>query len=129
MILPLRKCKVTQMGDTRAFVCLSCLLYEVLKMNTNVLTAQNCSLFEIDAELEAIFDQLQEEREITGNISDESRERCTQLFAELGKKIDRIAAYLRTQQRRANIAAEEAQRLQQRRRSAEQRVSDVKQKC
>jgi len=98
-------------------------------MNTSALTAQNCSLFEIDAELEAIFDQLQEEREITGNISDESRERCTQLFAELGKKIDRIAAYLRTQQRRANIAAEEAQRLQQRRRSAEQRVSDVKQKC
>ena len=48
------------------------------------------------------------------------------MFAELGKKIDRIAAYLRTQQRKANIAAEEAQRLQQRRRSAEQRVSDVK---
>ena len=49
-----------------------------------------------------------------------------ELFAELGKKIDRIAAYLRTQQRKATIAAEEAQRLQQRRRSAEQRVSDVK---
>jgi hypothetical protein len=55
-----------------------------------------------------------------------SRERCVQLFVELGKKIDRIAAYLRTQQRKASIAAEEAQRLQQRRRSAEQRVSDVK---
>jgi len=49
-----------------------------------------------------------------------------QLFAELGKKIDRIAAYLRTQQRKASIAAEEAQRLQQRRWSAEQRVRDVK---
>ena len=77
--------------------------------------------------IEAAFDQMQEEREITGNISEESRERCAQLFAELGKKIDRIAAYLRTQQRKACIAAEEAQRLQQRRRSAEQRVSDVKQ--
>jgi hypothetical protein len=32
------------------------------------LTAQNCSLFEIDAELEAAFDQMREEREITGNI-------------------------------------------------------------
>jgi len=42
--------------------------YEVLKMNTNTLTAQNCSLFEIDTELEAAFDQMQEEREITGNI-------------------------------------------------------------
>ena len=96
-------------------------------MKTNTLTAQNCSLFEIDAELEAAFDQMQEEREITGDISDESRERCAQLFAELGKKIDRIAAYLRTQQRKASIASEEAQRLQHRRRSAEQRVSDVKQ--
>jgi hypothetical protein len=32
-------------------------------------------------------------------ISDESRECCVQLFAALGKKIDRTAAYLRTQQR------------------------------
>ena len=63
---------------------------------------------------------------LPGNISDQSRERCVQLFAELGTKIDRIAAYLRMQQRKATIAAEEAQRLQQRRRSAEQRVSDVK---
>ena len=96
-------------------------------MNTSALTAQNCSLFEIDTELEAAFDQIEEEREITGNISEESRERCMQLFVELGRKIDRIAAYLRTQQRKASIAAEEAQRLQQRRRSAEQRVDDVKQ--
>ena len=44
-------------------------------MKANALTAQNCSLFEIDAELEAVFDQMQEEREIIGNISEESRER------------------------------------------------------
>ena len=55
-------------------------------MNTNTLTAQNCSLFEIDAELESAFDQLQEEPEITGNISKEARERCLQLFAELGRR-------------------------------------------
>jgi len=96
-------------------------------MNTNALTTQNCSLFEIDAELEATLDQMQEEREITGDISDESRERCAKLFAELGTKIDRIAAYLRIQQHKANIAGEEALRLRQRRRSAEQLVDDVKQ--
>ena len=95
-------------------------------MNTKLATAQSCSLFEIDSELEEAFEQLQEEREITGCITDEARERCVELFTELGKKIDRIAAYLRIQQRKASIAAEEAQRLQQRRRSAEQRVSDVK---
>jgi hypothetical protein len=95
-------------------------------MITKTVTAQSCSLFEIDAELEETFDQLQEERDMTGMISDESRDRCSQLFAELGRKIDRIAAYLRSQERKATIAAEEAHRLQQRRRSAEQRVSDVK---
>ena len=42
-------------------------------MNTRTVTAQNCSLFEIDAELEETFDQLQKEREITGMISNESR--------------------------------------------------------
>ena len=76
-----------------------------LKMNTRTVSTQNCSLFEIDAELEEAFDQLQEQREITGSITDEARNRCVQLFAELGKKIDRIAAYLRTQQRKAAIAA------------------------
>jgi hypothetical protein len=76
-------------------------------MNTKTVTAQNCNLFEIDAESEGAFDQLQEEREITGTISNERRERCVQLFAELGKKIDRVAAYLRTQQRKASIAAED----------------------
>ena len=95
-------------------------------MNTRTVSAPSCSLFEIDADLEEAFDQLQEERDITGSVSDISRERCVQLFAELGKKIDRIAAHLRTQQRKAAIAAEEAQRLQRRRRSAEQRVNDVK---
>ena len=61
-------------------------------MNTKTVTAQNCSLFEIDAELEEAFDHLQEEREITGTISNEIRERSVQLFAELGKKIDRLFA-------------------------------------
>ena len=61
-------CPLTHTGDTRAFVYLPCLPHKVLKMNTSALTAQNCSLFEIDAELEAAFDQMQEEQEITGNI-------------------------------------------------------------
>ena len=32
------------------------------QMNTKTVTAQNCNLFEIDAESEGAFDQLQEER-------------------------------------------------------------------
>ena len=50
-------------------------------MNTKTATTQYCSLFEIDAEPEEAFYQLQEEREITGTISNESRERSVQLFA------------------------------------------------
>ena len=95
-------------------------------MNISTLTAHNSNLFEIDAELEAAFDQMQEEREITGNSATKVASAAHSCFAELGKKIDRIAAYLRIQQHKANIVAEEAQRLQQRRRSAQQRVSDVK---
>jgi hypothetical protein len=91
-------------------------------MNTSALTAQ-IAASKLTPELEAPSIRCRK----TDNISDQSRERCVQLFAGVGKKNDRIAAYLRTQQRKASIAAEEAQRLQQRRRSAEQRVDDVKQ--
>jgi hypothetical protein len=45
-------------------------------MNIVTLTAHNSNLFEIDAGREAAFDQMQEEREITGNTSEESREPC-----------------------------------------------------
>ena len=63
-------------------------------MNTNTLTAQNCSLFEIDAELEAAFDQMQEELGITGNISDEGRERWAQLFWSARRSQRRYAPVL-----------------------------------
>ena len=49
-------------------------------MNTKTVTTQNCSLFEIDAELEEAFDQPQEQRAITGTISNECRERCVQFM-------------------------------------------------
>ena len=39
-------------------------------MSISTLTAHNSNLFEIDAELEAAFDQMQEEREITGKSSE-----------------------------------------------------------
>jgi hypothetical protein len=55
-------------------------------MKTNALTAQNCSLFEIDAELEEAFDQLQEEREIIGNIRDESASAAHSCSPNLAKK-------------------------------------------
>jgi len=89
-------------------------------------TAEKSSLFEIDKELEAAFDAAMEEEERTGTISDSTRQHCTDLFAELGKKVDRIARYVRATELRARAAKEEASRLTARQKSAENRVEQVK---
>jgi Siphovirus Gp157 len=89
-------------------------------------TAENSSLFEIDKELEAAFDAAAEEQERTGTLSDETRQRCTDLFGELGKKVDRIARYVRAMELKARAAKEEATRLAARQKNAENRVEQVK---
>jgi hypothetical protein len=61
-----------------------------------------------------------------GVISDETKQRCLDLFAELGKKVDRIAHYLRATEFKARAAKEEAARLTARQKAAENRVAQVK---
>ena len=89
-------------------------------------TAENSSLFEIDQELEAAFEAASQEQEQTGEIGEQTRQRCLALFAELGKKVDRIAAYVRATEFKARAAKEEAIRLSARQKSAENRVLQVK---
>lgn len=89
-------------------------------------SAENSSLFEIDQELEAAFEAASQEQEQTGKIGEETRQRCLALFAELGKKVDRIAAYVRATEFHARAAKEEASRLFARQKSAENRVLQVK---
>lgn len=89
-------------------------------------TAENSSLFEIDKELEAAFDAAMEEEERAGAISEETRQLCTNLFAEFGKKVDRIARYVRASELKARAAKEEASRLAARQKTAENRVERVK---
>lgn len=89
-------------------------------------TAENSTLFEIDKELEAAFDAASQEQEQTGAISDDTKQRCQDLFAELGKKVDRIARYVRATELRARAAKEEATRLIARQKAAENRVEQVK---
>lgn len=89
-------------------------------------TAENSSLFEIDQELEDAFEAASQEQEQTGEIGEEARQRCLALFAELGKKVDRIAAYVRATEFKARAAKEEATRLLARQKSAENRVLQVK---
>lgn len=89
-------------------------------------TAENNTLFEIDAELEARFDAATQEQEQTGVISEETKQRCLDLFAELGKKVDRIARYMRATEFKARAAKEEATRLTARQKAAENRVEQIK---
>lgn len=89
-------------------------------------SAENSSLFAIDQELEATFEAASQEQEQTGQIGEETRRLCLVLFAELGKKVDRIAAYVRATEFKARAAKEEAARLSARQKSAENRVLQVK---
>jgi hypothetical protein len=91
-----------------------------------ITTAESGSLFEIDRELEIAFDAAMQEEERAGSISEETRQRCTDLFAEFGKKVDRIARYVRATEFKARAAKEEAARLAARQKSAENRVEQVK---
>ncbi len=94
--------------------------------STPATTAEKSTLFEIDAELEGEFEAAAEEQQNTGAISEETRHRCLDLFAELGKKIDRIAGYVRATELKARAAREEATRLIARQKAAENRVEQVK---
>ena len=94
--------------------------------STPATTAENNTLFEIDAELEAQFDAATEEEEQTGVISEETKQRCLDLFGELGKKVDRIVRYARATEFKARAAKEEAARLTARQKAAENRVEQVK---
>ena len=94
--------------------------------STPATTAANNTLFEIDAELEAQFDAATQEQEETGVISEETKQHCLDLFAELGKKVDRIARYVRATEFKAKAAKEEATRLTARQKTAENRVEQVK---
>jgi hypothetical protein len=89
-------------------------------------TAENATLFEIDTELEAAFDAASLEEEQMGAITQATKQRCLDLFAELGKKVDRIAGYVRATEFRARAAKEESARLAARQKSAEGRVIQVK---
>ena len=94
--------------------------------STPITTAENATLFEIDQELEMAFDGASQEQEQTGAISEEARRRCIDLFAELGRKVDRIARYVRATEFKARVAKEEAARLSARQRAAENRIEQVK---
>jgi outer membrane murein-binding lipoprotein Lpp len=92
----------------------------------SAIRAENSTLFEIDAELEAQFEAATNEEEQTGVISEEAKQSCLDLFAELGRKVDRIARYVRATEFKARAAKEEAARLTARQKTAEKHLAQVK---
>ncbi len=92
----------------------------------SAISAEHNTLFEIDTELEAEFEAATNEEEQTGVINEEAKQRCLDLFAELGKKVDRIARYWRATDFKARAAKEEAARLTARQKTAENCVAQVK---
>lgn len=107
-------------------VSLSVYLEGQLMASTPATTAENSTLFEIDNELETAFDAATQEQEENGSVSEKTKQHCLDLFAELGKKVDRIARYVRATELKARAAKDEAMRLAARQKAAENRVGQVK---
>lgn len=88
-------------------------------------TAENRSIFDLDCELETLFDQIQEAAEI-GPIPNELQERFLNFCDAFGEKVDRIGRFLRVQEAKAEFAKEEIKRLQDRARCAETKARSTK---
>ncbi len=88
--------------------------------------AQECSLFEIDRELDTLLDEIEEEIEVRGEASAELIERFQQLCEAHGEKADRIGRFLRMMEARVQYCRSEASRLQERARSSERKATQTK---
>jgi hypothetical protein len=88
--------------------------------------SENCSLFEIDTELDALFEQIEEQVEAEGEPSEELRSRFREFCAAHGEKVDRIGRFVRMMEAREQYCRAEADRLGERARSAAAKVDRTK---
>jgi hypothetical protein len=88
--------------------------------------AQECSLFEIDRELDDLLDQIEEEIETLGEASSELIDRFQAFCEAHGEKADRIGRFLRMMEARIQFCRSEASRLQDRARSRDRKVTQTK---
>ena len=88
--------------------------------------AQECSLFEIDRELDTLLDEIEEEIESRGEASVELLDRFQQFCEAHGEKADRIGRFLRMMEARVQYCRSEAVRLQERARSCERKTTQTK---
>jgi hypothetical protein len=88
--------------------------------------AESKSLFEIDAELDDLLEEIQQEIESEGQPSTERLDRFQEFCRAHGEKVDRIGRFLRMMEARTLYCRSEANRLQERARSSERKFDQTK---
>jgi hypothetical protein len=88
--------------------------------------SENCSLFEIDTELDALLEQIEEQVETEGEPSEELLSRLREFCAAHGEKVDRIGRFVRMMEAREQYCRAEAARLSDRARAAANKVDRTK---
>jgi hypothetical protein len=84
------------------------------------------SLFEIDAELDSLLDEIAEQAEQKGEPPEELVARFQQFCSAHGEKVDRIGRFLRQMEAREQFCRSEAARLSDRARTAAGKVERTK---
>ena len=84
------------------------------------------SLFEIDAELDGLLDEIEEQTAQEGSPSEELVARFQQFCSAHGEKVDRIGRFLRRMEAREQFCRSEAARLSDRARAAAGKVERTK---
>ena len=88
--------------------------------------AQENSLFEIDAELDTLLDEIQEEIENQGEAGADLIGRFQKFCEAHSEKVDRIGRFLRMMEARMLYCKNEAARLQERSRAADNKIVRTK---
>jgi hypothetical protein len=87
--------------------------------------AESHTLFEIDAELGQLMDEIQDEIENGSKASEEQVNRFEDFCKAHGEKVDRIGRFLQMMEARARYCRSEANRLFDRARSADRKCSET----
>jgi hypothetical protein len=90
------------------------------------LIAESCSLFEIDTELDALLEQIEEQVEAEGEPSEALVSRFREFCTAHGEKVDRIGRFVRMMEAREQYCRAEAARLGERARSTAAKVDRTK---
>ncbi len=88
--------------------------------------AESNSLFEIDAELDSLLDEIEEQTAQGGDPSEELVARFQQFCSAHGEKVDRIGRFLRRMEAREQFCRAEASRLSDRARATAGKVERTK---